>query len=63
MTTLDKKITVKEYLEQLFIIDTDFWYETHITSSKPWFMVTMKELYDLAAALDEDVCDIINPKF
>lgn len=56
-------MTVKEYLEQYYLLDGGFWYETRITSTTPWLHITLHQLFKIAAALDEDVCDIINHSF
>lgn len=58
-----QNITVKEQLEKNYLLDDGFWYETGITSTTPWFQITLHQLFKIADALDEDVCDIINPSF
>lgn len=55
--------TVKDHLEETYVLDSGFWYETQITPSTPWFKITVHQLNSIAEALDEDVRDIINPKF
>jgi len=54
-------MTVKEYLEETYVLDDGFWYETHITPSTSWFLITVHQLNAIADALDEDVRDIIKP--
>ena len=55
--------TVKEHLEEHFVLDDGFWYETHIDANKLWCLITIYELDRIALALDENVCKIINPNF